>query len=274
MPPALQVLANTWTFLPLPAALIVLSAAVYLRGRHLAVLTRPGQLPPWRAACFLAGLLALWIAIASPIDAFDDYLLAAHMVQHFLLMSIVPPLLVLGAPTVPLLRGLPRPIIGALRPVFAARPLHAIAYFLTTPIVAWLAMNISFLLWHIPAAFDRTLHSETVHAAEHLCFLLTSLLFWWVLLAPWPTRRRLSGWSFVPYLLFSDIVNTILSATLSFSGRVLYPSYAAAPRITRLSALQDQAAAGAEMWFINSSIFLIPVAVFTIRRLAPKNLRP
>ena len=79
---------------------------LYLRGWRLARTTRERELPAWRASCFVAGLIALWIALASPIDALDDYLLVAHMIQHFILMSIAPPLIVLGAPMVPLLRGI------------------------------------------------------------------------------------------------------------------------------------------------------------------------
>ncbi len=79
-------------------------------------------------------------------------LLSAHMIQHFILMSVAPPLLVLGAPTVPLLRGLPRGVIRFARPLFSSRALRGVAGFITHPVTAWLAMNIAYLGWHIPAA--------------------------------------------------------------------------------------------------------------------------
>jgi cytochrome c oxidase assembly factor CtaG len=78
----------------------------------------------------------------------------------------------------------------------------------------------------------------------------------------------------IPYLLSADVLNTILSATLTFSGRVLYPSYERAERISSLTPLQDQVAAGAEMWVLNSVVFLVPVVVLTFRMLAPQSLRP
>src|ERR1017187_4554209 len=62
----------------------------------------------WRLAAFLAGIASLWIAIGSPLEALDDVSLTVHMVQHLLLMAIAPPLILLGAPTLPLLHGLPR----------------------------------------------------------------------------------------------------------------------------------------------------------------------
>ena len=87
----------------------------------------------------LRGLMALWIALASPIDALDDYLLAAHMMQHFILMSIAPPLIVLGAPVVPLLAGIAAGLDSRwLRPVFRAGWLRALCACVTHPVFAWL----------------------------------------------------------------------------------------------------------------------------------------
>ena len=109
-----------WSFPVAPFIALTLTLWVYVRGWRAARRTRGRELPPWRAACFAAGLASLWMAIASPIDALDDYLLAAHMIQHFILMSIAPPLIVLGAPAVPLLRGLPKVVRSGLRPMFRA----------------------------------------------------------------------------------------------------------------------------------------------------------
>jgi putative membrane protein len=125
----------------------------------------------------------------------------------------------------------------------------------------------------VPALFELTFKSERIHQFEHLCFLLTSVAFWWALLAPWPSHARWPRWTGIPYLLTADVMNTILSATLAFSGKVLYPSYAAAPRITTLSPLKDQVAAGAEMWVLNSIVFLIPAVVLTMKMLTPRALR-
>src|SRR5579863_6917207 len=253
-----------WSFPLLPLTVLTATLLIYLRGWRAAARTRPHQLPPWRAASFVAGIMSLWIAIASPIAALDDYLLAAHMVQHFILMSIAPPLIVLGAPAVPLLRGLPRFLIRfPAGPLLRARWFRATLRFAMHPATAWLAMNIAYLGWHVPALFELTFRSEHIHNFEHVCFFLTSTAFWWVVIAPWPTRPRWQRWTIIPYLLSADILNTVLSATLAFSGKVLYPSYAAALRISRLTTLQDQVAAGAEMWVLNSLIFLVPAVVIT-----------
>ena len=264
---------TAWSFPLLPFVGLTAALVLYLAGWRAAHRTRPRQLPPWRAACFTAGIVSLWIAIASPIDALDDYLLAAHMIQHFILMSIAPPLIVLGAPAVPLLRGVPKHLRPLLRPFIRSRWLHGLARFFLHPVTAWLLMNIAYLGWHVPAAFELTFRSEAIHQAEHACFFLTSVAFWWVVLAPWPSRHAWPRWTVIPYLLSADILNTILSATLTFSGRVLYPSYLHAERVSSLTPLQDQVAAGAEMWVLNSVVFLVPAVVLTVRLLAPRSLQ-
>ena len=262
-----------WSWPLWPAVGLVVAGTLYLRGWRALQPTRARELPRWRAVCFFLGLLALWIALASPIDALDDFLLSAHMLQHFILMSVVPPLLVLGAPLVPMLRGLPRWMVRGLRPLFASRALHKLAHALAHPGVAWLLMNVAYLGWHVPQAFELTLRSEAWHNTEHMCFLFTSIAFWWVVIEPWPSRRRWSRWMVIPYLLTADVVNTILSAVLTFSGKVLYPSYAAAERISSLTPLKDQILAGAEMWVLNSLVFLVPVAVIVVGMLSPRRLQ-
>lgn len=262
-------IAASWSF-PLWATLsLLLTAVVYGRGWRVARVTRPVELPPWRAGCFFAGLVTIWLAIASPLDVLGNWLLLAHMAQHLLLMSVAPPLLLLGAPTVPLLRGLPRGFVReGLGPMFRSRVLHAIARFLSHPATGWIAMNVAYLGWHAPAAYEFALRSPFWHEVEHACFLGTSLLFWWTVLQPWPSRPRWSRWAVVPYLVTADLANTALSALLAFSSRVLYPMYAAAPPIFGLSAMQDQAAAGAFMWVVGSAIYWVPAIGMTLALLS------
>jgi cytochrome c oxidase assembly factor CtaG len=188
-------------------------------------------------------------------------------------MSVAPPLIVLGAPTVPLLRGLPKGLRPLLRPLFRTRWVHRATRFLFHPVVAWLLMNIAYLGWHVPAAFELTFSSETIHQLEHASFFFTSIAFWWVVIAPWPARRVWPRWTIIPYLLSADVLNTVLSATLVFSGRVLYPSYLRAERVSTLTPLHDQIAAGAEMWVLNSIVFLLPAVILTDKILSPRSLQ-
>jgi putative membrane protein len=237
---------------------LALAAVIYIRGFIRIRCTRPEQFPTRRLAAFLGGIVALFVAVASPLDTFSESLLFMHMAQHYVLMSIAPPLIVLGAPVVPMLRGLPRFAIRLLRPLFVTRFLHAAGRLLTSPRVAWLAMNAAYIGWHIPRAYEFALSSENWHNFEHACFFFTNLMFWWPIVMPWPTRPLQSRWLLIPYLLLADIVNTAVSAFLCFAGRLLYPSYGLIPRPFGLSALNDQVAAGAFMWVCGSMVYLIP----------------
>jgi putative membrane protein len=252
---------------------LIVTALIYVRGWIRIRRTRPALFPEWRLLAFLAGILAIFVAVASPLDTFSESLLFMHMAQHFVLMSVAPPLIVLGAPVVPMLRGLPRRLIRALRPLFAHRILHSVGRFLTRPRVAWLAMNIAYVGWHVPRAYEFALASENWHNCEHACFFFTSLLFWWPVIAPWPFRQNYSRWILLPYLVLADLVNTGLSAFLCFSGRLLYPSYGAVPRLFGLSALNDQAAAGAFMWVLGSTVFLIPAMGIVLQLLSSPRRR-
>lgn len=260
-----------WTLPPFLTIFSVLALIVYLRGWRRGHALRPNKLPVWRAICFSSGVLAFWLAIASPISVFDDVLLTAHMVQHLILMSVAPPLILLGAPAVPLLRGLPRPLLQWIfGPLLRSKSVRKIVHGLLHPVTGWLTLNLAFLGWHIPVAYELALRSEIWHEVEHGCFFFTAILFWWSVIQPWPSRPGQSRWKVIPYLLTADFVNTGLSAFFAFSGRVLYPSYAAAPRVFSLTPINDQIAAGAFMWVFGSLIYLVP-AVAIVFRLARRD---
>jgi cytochrome c oxidase assembly factor CtaG/ferredoxin len=253
---------------------LLVTVVIYLRGWLALRQTRRRQIAGWRVLCFLLGMLLVWIAIASPLDALSGILLTAHMIQHLLLMAIAPPLLVLGAPMVPLLRGLPRFLVReGIGPFFVLKPVHTLERLFASRVFAWLLMNVSFLGWHAPVMYDLALRSPSWHEMEHVSFLLTSVLFWWHIVAPWPTIYRASRWMLLPFLLTADILNTGLSALLSFSGRVLYPAYSQVPRFFGVSVLGDQVAAGALMWVMGSASFLGAAMLITVNLLSRRRER-
>jgi putative membrane protein len=273
MSDAVHDIVNEWS-LPVWLTLSIgLTGVIYLRGWLAIRKTRPKQFTALRLASFLIGLTILWLAIGSPMDGFADALLSAHMVEHLLLMSAVPPLLLWGLPTVPLLRGLPEPFRRyVVRPLLKMPSLRSLGRWAVTPLVAWLAMNVTYLAWHVPAAYDFALQNEIWHDIEHLCFFGTSILFWWCILTPWPARRRHEGWGILIFLIAADIINTLLSAFLAFCGRPVYVFYVDHPNGFDLSALEDQVLGAAIMWVIGSLAFLIPAVVITMRSLRPTRL--
>jgi cytochrome c oxidase assembly factor CtaG len=265
MSPACQAIFDDWSPSVFLTTMVLLSAIVYTRGWFAIRKTRPAQFPASRFAAFLLGLATLWLAICSPMDGFADALLSAHMVEHLLLMSFVPPLLLLGDPQVPLLRGLPRFLtVRLLGPLLRLKALRVLGRFLARPLVAWLAMNLIFLGWHVPSAYDFALEHERWHDFEHICFLSSSILFWWPVIRPWPTSTRYPGWSMIPYLVGADIVNTALSAFLAFCDRPVYTYYLKQPNPFHIAPLSDQIVGAVIMWVVGSLVFLIPAVFITV----------
>ncbi|MEI9975835.1 MAG: cytochrome c oxidase assembly protein [Ignavibacteriota bacterium] len=219
---------------------------------------------------FAGGVFAALLAVASPIDVFSGLLLTAHMVQHLLLLMVAPPLLLLGQPVLPILRGLPRWVFkDALGPFLGCRELKSAGRAIVHPIVAWLAMAFVIVVWHLPAAYELGLRSQGWHEVEHACFFFAAVLFWWPVVVVWPSYPVEPRWAMIPYLALADVVNTALSAVLTFSDRPIYPSYQLAPRLWGISALSDQATAGVIMWVPGSIAFLVPAVVLGMRLLEP-----
>ena len=260
----------SWAIPFWPTLGILFTAVFYIRGWMALRQLRSSLLPTWRLVCLLVGLASLWLAIASPLDAFASFLLTVHMIQHMLLMLVAPPLILLGLPQIPLLRGLPLwAARDGLGPFLNWAPLKRFGRALTHPAFCWLAAAVVLLAWHIPAAYDLALASSVWHGVEHACLFGASLLFWWPVIEPWPSKPHWPRWSIPAYLLAADLVTTALAAILCFSDRPLYPAYAGAARLFGWTQLNDQVAAGALMWVFGSTILLSAAVVVTLRLLDP-----
>jgi cytochrome c oxidase assembly factor CtaG len=274
MSDAVHEIIADWKLPIWPTLAMVATGVVYVRGWLAIRKTRRAQFGDLRVESFLGGLGLLWIATASPLDGFADSLLTVHMVEHLLLMSAIPMLLLYGLPVVPLLRGLPRSLTRwVVGPLLRMRTLRRFAHWLVMPAIAWLAMNLGYLGWHVPAAYDLALDNETWHGVEHLCFLGTSLLFWWTILRPWPAEKRRSDWGRLVYLALADVVMTMLSGFLTFCDRPVYPYYVNHPNPFGIPVLEDQVMGAVVMWVLGSFAFLVPAMAITIRLLSPQRGR-
>ncbi|QDU28230.1 Putative electron transport protein YccM [Anatilimnocola aggregata] len=260
MPPTLAAFARSWPWDPWLVIVLVITAAIYARGFWLLHRRDPTRWPLLRLVAFLAGLATLFLALASPIEPFASLLLQVHMLQHLLLMMVVAPLVWLGTPLMPLLRGLPRQLRKSwFAPLLRSRSLQSLLAAMTHPFVALPLFTAMTWLWHLPRVYDAALRAPQLHYWQHVSFLLAGLLFWYPVVRPYPARPRWSPWLLLPYLLLADIQNTVLSALLTFSDRVLYSYYNEVPRIAGITALEDQSSAGVLMWVPGSIAFLGPL---------------
>ena len=275
MAPVAAAAFESWSFDPWPIGVLLVTAGLYVRGWRQLRRQMPHRFGIWHLVAFQTGLGILLLAIASPLDAFGGLLLQIHMTQHLLLMMFVPPLIWLGLPAIPLLRGLPHVVSkGWLGPFLAWPTLHRFGSALGHPVMAWLSFVLATWVWHVPALYELALRSPFWHEVEHATFLATGLLFWWPVVQPWPSRPIWPRWTMIPYLLLADMQNTVFSGLFSFAERAIYPVYVTAPRLWGISALDDQAAAGAIMWVPGSIVFLLPVGLLIVELLSPRQVRP
>jgi cytochrome c oxidase assembly factor CtaG len=232
-----------WSVEPLVVIPLVIAAVAYVRAARATTRRRPSVAWTGRIVGFLAGLAAVAVALASPIDALADERFSVHMVQHILLTLFAPPLLLLGRPltlAIASSRQRGRATLAGLAGTRAARFLGSPAFgFTSFALVLWIS--------HLSPLYEATLNDGTLHAAEHLAYLATATAFWWPLVARDPGAARLSHPARVLYLFLSMPMMSLLGFVISSSGRVLYSHYVAAARSVG-AALADQRLGGTIMW--------------------------
>jgi putative membrane protein len=267
-----QVVLQSWSVPVAVDASLCLAALLYARGWNRLRIAATRQFPVWRLASFLAGVVAVWVAIGSPLETLDDVSLTVHMVQHLLLAAIAPPLLLLGAPELPLLRGLPQSLARGVVSPFLRMPFtRKFGRLISNPATCWLVATLALIGWHIPAVFELALRWDLLHKLAHASFLGAGLMFWWPVVQPWPSTPRWPQWAIPLYLFAATLPCDALSGFLSFCDRVVYPSYISAPRVFALSPLEDQQCAAALMWVAVTIIFLVPAVLVTLKILSPDN---
>lgn len=253
-----QVWLTDWPFYPS----IVLGLAL-LTGAYLLAITRwrdrfPGAEPvsAGRVVAFLGGVLALFLALQSPIDEIgDQYLFFVHMLQHLLLTLIAAPLLLYGTPG------------WLLRPVFARSPaLLRLGRALTRPLPAFALFNVVFIAYHIPAILDVVQSSEAIHAATHVLFIVTAVITWWPVLGPLPELPRIPYPAQMLYLFLQTLPGMLLGAVLTFAPVVFYQPYTVTPRLWEaITPLMDQQISGLIMWVGGGTFFLFVFALVFYR---------
>jgi putative membrane protein len=209
------------------------------------------RVPPARRVAFGAGVVAAFIALATPLDTLADaYLFTAHMAQHLLLTLVVAPLLLIGTPG------------WLLREVLRSTRLTGFVHWARHPLVAFFGFNVVFSLAHIPAFYELTLANEPLHALEHVVFIGTAMLMWMPVLSPVPDIvAPYPALGQVLYLFLQTVPASLVGALLAATASPFYPTYVLAPRVSSLSPLEDQQLGGLIMWVGSGIYFLIATGV-------------
>ena len=249
---------------------LILAAVIYLRGLLRFRRLDLDGVQAWHAGGFILGLFLIWLATASPLSSLDHESLTAHMVQHLLLMTFAPPLILLCKPVETLIYGMPHLLVQVMgRPFQSARVQHVLSA-LAHPATCWLGAAGTLVAWHIPAVFVLGLRSQIWHGIEQVSFLASGLLFWWPVVRPWRSGSKWPELSLLVYLFLATLPCDILSGFLVFCERVVYPVYFSSSQPFGLSALEDQQCAGALMWTCVTVVYLIAGAIVTARLLSSR----
>ena len=240
-----------WSWEPAIVLPLLLLLAVYATG---AVRRGSLRILRWRHAAFLAGWLSLFVALTSPIHELGEQLFSAHMLQHEMLILVSAPLLSAAHMGATLLWAVAPRHRGRVGGWVHAAEGNRLIVLISAPLAAWLLEAAALWLWHLPALYQATLTSDWVHAAQHLSFLFSAVIFWSAL---YGVGRSAMSYGAATFYTFGTAVHcSALGALLTFSTVLWYPAYRTTTAAWGLTPLQDQQLGGAIMWVPSGVVFL------------------
>jgi putative copper resistance protein D len=247
-----------WRFDPTAIVPLVLVAALYAWAVRRVDAAHPGNRhPAHRTWLFMAGLVAIAVALTSPIEAYEGLLFSVHMIQHMLLELVAAPLLLAGAPITLALRVSSPRVRRGLLAVLQSRVVHVISF----PVIAWVLFAAVNWGWHFSTLYDQALENDLLHYVQHATFLGAALLFWWPAIGADPSPWRLPHPMRLFYLFLAMPQNSFLGVALLQTSTVLYPHYVTNGRTWGPSPLEDQHLGGVLMWVMGDMAFLAGMAV-------------
>jgi cytochrome c oxidase assembly factor CtaG len=260
--------SESWSWEPAIVLPLVVLLGVYAVGA-----VRRGNMARlrWRHGSYVAGWLTLAFALTSPIHELGEQLFSAHMLQHEILILVSAPLLAAAHPGATWLWAFaPRHRAGLGGWVHGIEG-SRVARIFSAPLMAWLLEAIALWIWHVPVLYEATLRSDWVHAAQHLSFFLTAVLFWSAL---YGVGRSALGYGSATLYVFGTAVHcSALGALLTFSQVLWYPAYAETTARWGMTALEDQQLGGVIMWVPSGVVFLGIALVLMTKWLAESDRR-
>jgi putative membrane protein len=207
-----------------------------------------------QAAAFGAAVVTLLVALESPLEDAAGRDLPWHMVQHLLLLAVAAPLLAVGEPVTVMTSALPDRLRRRVRPVVRriSRSQTSTGGWLAWMVVAFILSSATLALWHVPALYDAAVRHSGIHVLEHVTFVATAALFWWMALGA--TRRSRRGLG-VLAVFVATLPATALGILLTLARTPWYAPYGHGA-----TALRDQQVAGALMWGFGGAALVVGAA--------------
>jgi cytochrome c oxidase assembly factor CtaG len=193
----------------------------------------------WNPWLVVAGIVVALVALSPPVEELAGDLFYAHMIQHLILLFVVPPLLVAGWP-----RSLRLPTV------------------LTIPLVVWILQTVALWAWHLPSLYDAAIANPFLHMTEHATFVGTGVLFWGTVMGRFGHIERLSR---VGLVFATALQSAALGALLAFAAAPLYHSHLSTTQQHGLTPLEDQQLAGGIMWVPPGVVYIVVMIVLLAR---------
>ncbi|HKU56451.1 MAG TPA: cytochrome c oxidase assembly protein [Gaiellaceae bacterium] len=226
-----------------------------------------------QALYYYGAVAILFVVLEPPLDNLADRSFAFHMVQHVFLLTVVPPLVILGRPWprvwLPFPAGLRRRVVRGVARGSWSGPIRAVSRGIARPVVAWAFLAAAIGAWHVPYLYDAAVRNEGVHFGEHACFLVAALVYWGVLLDAPPVRARVDHLRRATWFALGAVPGWILAIVLAFAGTPLYGAYVSADRPFGMSAYTDQQLSAGVMWVPGSLAFFVAFFISVYRWLEP-----
>ncbi|MEJ2409498.1 MAG: cytochrome c oxidase assembly protein [Novosphingobium sp.] len=252
--------ANPWTLWQLSPEILlglVIAGLIYWRGsRHGLVDER------WRIAAFFGGLLALFIALISPVERLADHIFAVHQVEHMLLRTVAPMLLFLSRPQAAMVRGLPN---GVSKFFAGTGWLRKVIDVLRFPPVATVLFLLASYFWMLPHFHDMAILDEPIHYMWHISLLVTGLIFFSVIFDRRTAPQGPGLGTRLGMFVFAALGNIVLGAFLTFKTVPLYEAYLTLGHMWHVSMLTDEQTGGIIMWIPGTMMFAVS-AILVIHR--------
>ncbi len=249
-----------WTWDP-NLLLLLPIAILYWRGKrrlHQRSSLSPRYWHRWRSAAFTLAVLLTVLALSGPLDYLANFSFSFHMLQHMLIMTMAMPLLMLSAPLLPILYGLPRRIRqGWLPPLARCQPIRALWLLMMQMLPSLVLFQVVQAVWHLPNFYRAALFNSSVHYLQHFCFLSGAFFFWINVVRPYPLRRKLHPLLVCLSIFGAAVINSFISTMIVFADVPLYGYETITQGIWGISVLAEQRLGAALMWTMGSMLYLL-----------------
>jgi putative membrane protein len=230
----------------------------------------PGLLA--QAASFQIGLLVVLVALVSPMGYWSQRLVWVRDVQDVVLAIVAPALIVLGAPWLPLARGLGLRWRGRHQDQGAAAGAgdgedsagSGRTGWPPLPILVTVAFNVIWWAWHLPGPFDAALRSPVIYAAEVVTYLAIGIAFWLQLVGSRPLSPAMPPLNRVALVVATAASCTVLGLIRAYGPGVAYRAYLGLGHSVS-SVVSYQQAGGAILWVFPLIPFSIVAVALAVR---------